>query len=91
MRALEDLLTATKVLPGFAQSWRRAGDALGELQHYHSAIEYYEVAVRLDQSLSEVLLPQIERLKVIEKIVENAERRQWPVEEVMSLIEDTRV
>lgn len=36
LRALQDLLTATLLLPGFAQAWRRAGDALGELRQYHS-------------------------------------------------------
>lgn len=46
MRALQDLLTATVVLPGFSQAWRRAADTLAELRLYPSAIEYYEVAVR---------------------------------------------
>ena len=39
LRALQDLLTATLLLPGFAQAWRRAGDALGELRQFHSAVE----------------------------------------------------
>jgi hypothetical protein len=90
MRALEDLLTATIVLPGFAQAWRRAGDALGELQHFRSAIDYYEVASRLDGSLAEVLLPIIERLRVIETIVSNAEAKGWSKEMVRSLIDDVR-
>jgi hypothetical protein len=41
--ALQDLLAATIILPGFPQAWRRAGDALSEMKHFHSAIEYYEV------------------------------------------------
>ena len=90
MRALEDLLTATVVLPGFAQAWRRAGDALGELQHFNSAIEYYEVAARLDASLAEVLLPVIERLRVIENIVSNAEAKGWSKETIRQLVEDVR-
>ena len=64
LRALQDLLTATLLLPGFAQAWRRAGDALGELRQFHSAVEYYEVATRLDNSLVDSLLPAIERMKV---------------------------
>ena len=28
LKALQDLLTATVILPGFAQAWRRAGDSL---------------------------------------------------------------
>lgn len=88
MRALEDLLTATVVLPGFAQAWRRAGDVLGELQHFGSAIEYYEVAARLDSSLAELLLPVVERLRVIETIVSNAEAKGWSKDTIRGLIED---
>ena len=88
LRALQDLLTATLLLPGFAQAWRRAGDALGELRQYHSAIEYYEVAVRLDGSMLDTLLPTIERLRVMEKLVDNAEMRGWPAEAILSLIEE---
>lgn len=46
MKSLQDLLTSTIVLPGFAQGWRRAGDVLGELRLYNQAISYYEVAIR---------------------------------------------
>ena len=88
LRALQDLLTATLLLPGFAQAWRRAGDALGELRQYHSAIEYYEVAVRLDGALSDLLLPTIERFRVMEKLVDNAESRGWSSEAILSLIEE---
>jgi tetratricopeptide (TPR) repeat protein len=88
LRSLQDLLTATLLLPGFAQAWRRAGDALGELRQYRSAIEYYEVAVRLDGSLQDTLLPSIERFRVMEKLVDNAESRGWPAEAILSLIEE---
>ena len=90
MRALEDLLTATVVLPGFAQAWRRAGDALGELQHFSSAVEYYEVAARLDSSLAEALVPAISRLKVIDSIVGSASAKGWSKDLIQTLIEDVR-
>jgi tetratricopeptide (TPR) repeat protein len=90
MRALEDLLTATVVLPGFAQAWRRAGDALGELQHFSSAVEYYEVAARLDSSLAEALVPAISRLKVIDSIVSSASEKGWSKALIQTLIEDVR-
>ena len=90
MRALEDLLTATVLLPGFAQAWRRAGDALGELQHFTSAIEYYEVAARLDSTLGEALSPVIERLRVVESIVKTAEQKGWSREIIRTLVEDVR-
>lgn len=88
MRAVQDLLTATIVLPGFAQSWRRAGDALGELRLYPTAIEYYEVAVRLDNSLAEQLIPAIERMKVLDRLIENAAAKGFPAEAILSLIEE---
>ena len=44
---------------GFAQAWRRAGDALGDLRQYTAAIDYYDVAVRLDPTLGETLLSNI--------------------------------
>lgn len=88
MRALQDLLTATIVLPGFAQAWRRAGDALSEYRHFSSAIEYYEVALKLDDSMADVLLPIIERLRLTEKFAFKAQERGWPIEAVLSFIED---
>jgi tetratricopeptide (TPR) repeat protein len=62
-------LAATIILPGFSQAWRRTGDALSEMLQFHSAIEYYEVAIKLDSSLSPLLSPTIERLRVLERIV----------------------
>ena len=88
MRALQDLLTATVVLPGFAQAWRRAGDTLAELRLYRSATEYYEVAVRLDEGLAEALLPAIERLRVVERLAANAEAKGYPPATIYHLLED---
>jgi hypothetical protein len=59
----EDLLNATRLLPGFAHAWRRAADALGEMYLFSFAIEYCEIAMQLDSSLSDVLFPVIERMK----------------------------
>jgi tetratricopeptide (TPR) repeat protein len=88
LRALQDLLTATMLLPGFAQAWRRAGDALGELRQFHSAVEYYEVATRLDHSLVDSLLPAIERMKVLERLVDNAESKGWSAEAIWALLDE---
>lgn len=88
LRALQDLLTATMLLPGFAQAWRRAGDALGELRQFHSAVEYYEVATRLDHSLLDSLLPAIERMKVLERLVDNAESKGWSAEAIWALLDE---
>eukprot|EP00607_Mallomonas_marina_P008669 CAMPEP_0182424928 /NCGR_PEP_ID=MMETSP1167-20130531/11226_1 /TAXON_ID=2988 /ORGANISM="Mallomonas Sp, Strain CCMP3275" /LENGTH=295 /DNA_ID=CAMNT_0024605133 /DNA_START=387 /DNA_END=1270 /DNA_ORIENTATION=- len=70
--ALDDLLLATQVLPGFSQAWRRAGDALAEFRWFHSAILYYEVALKLDEDLSPILLPAMEKLRLLEKLMDNA-------------------
>ena len=89
-RALEDLLRATVVLPSFAQGWRRAGDALSELQHFSSAIEYYEVAISLEPSLGEgELSSKLERLRVVEKIISNAENQGLGPDVVNALISDS--
>lgn len=88
LRALQDLLTATVLLPGFAQAWRRAGDALSEIRLFHSAVDYYEVALQLDGSLTEVLLPAIERMKVLDRLVTSAESKGWPSEAILALIEE---
>lgn len=88
LRALQDLLTATVLLPGFAQAWRRAGDALSEIRLFHAAIEYYEVAVQLDPTLLETLLPTIERLKVTDRLLSNAENKGWSPEAILALIEE---
>eukprot|EP00981_Chlorochromonas_danica_P005052 scaffold1016_cov175-Ochromonas_danica.AAC.10 len=88
LRALQDLLTATVLLPGFAQAWRRAGDALAESQKLRSAIEYYEVALQLEPELSEVVVPVISRLHVLERLEEKAEALGWPSEMVQALLDD---
>ena len=88
LRALQDLLTATLLLPGFAQAWRRAGDALGELRQFHSAIEYYEVAIRLEPSLMDSLLPAIERMRVLERLVDSAESKGWTAEAIWMLLDE---
>ena len=70
------------------QAWRRTGDALSEMKQFRSAIEYYEVAVQLDASFKTVLSPTIERLRVLEKVLENAESKGWPMESILQLIDD---
>jgi len=62
---------------------------LSESRLYNSAVEYYEVALKLDGSLSGPLLPLIERLKIIERFVESAESKGWPIESVLSIVDDS--
>ena len=56
---------------------------------YSSAIEFYEVAIKLDGTFASTLSTTLERLKTLENIVENAETKGWPMESVLSLIEGT--
>lgn len=86
--SMRDLLAATVVLPGFAQAWRRVGDALTELRRYDTAVRYYEMAIKLDPLLQSGLSPVIERLRMKEKLVEEAGAKGWPTEAVFSLLED---
>ena len=85
--AMQDLIAATVILPGFPQAWRRAGDALSEMKHFASAIEFYEVAIRLDPSFSIALTPQIEKLKALENMIENAAAKGWPIESIASFMD----
>lgn len=88
LRALQDLLTSTVLLPGFAQAWRRAGDALAEFRLFHSAVEYYDVALRLDGTLTELLLPVIERYRMLNLLASNAEEQGWSTEAILALVDD---
>ena len=64
-----DVYEFLRCLTLFLQAWRRTGDALSEMLQFRSAIEYYEVALKLDASLIVPLSPTIERLRVLERIV----------------------
>ncbi len=61
---------------------------MGDLRQYSSAIEYYEVAMRLDPSLNDILLPAIERLRLMKKLSDNATSKGYSAESVLALVED---
>ncbi|CAN0502620.1 unnamed protein product [Discosporangium mesarthrocarpum] len=60
-RACEDALRATQLLPNYPKCWLRAGDALSELRKFKEASGYYQVALDLDPSMGDVLVPTIQR------------------------------
>ena len=63
---------------------------MSELHHFSSAIEYYEVAIRLDPALGEgELNSKLERLRVVEKIIGNAENQGLGPDVVNALISDS--
>ena len=82
------MLKNSFVCDHYHQAWRRAGDALGSLRQYGAAIEYYEVAIRLDPALSEALLPAVEKLRLTKKLLDNAAARGFDADEVLALVED---
>eukprot|EP00611_Tribonema_gayanum_P006737 TRINITY_DN1604_c0_g2_i1.p1 TRINITY_DN1604_c0_g2~~TRINITY_DN1604_c0_g2_i1.p1 ORF type:complete len:402 (-),score=125.61 TRINITY_DN1604_c0_g2_i1:908-2002(-) len=63
LRACNDALRATQLLPDYAKCWLRAGDALAELRRFSEAADYYEVALELDPQLAETLAPTIQWLR----------------------------
>ena len=103
MLSLEDLFRANSLRPELTDPWRRLGDALTEMNKFKPAIEYYEAAMRstrcpishssytrrVDESLVSTLLPVVERLRVMERLVENAEARGFDVDEMLALIEES--
>ena len=44
---------------------------------------------RVDESLISTLLPVVERLRVMERLVENAEAKGFDVAEMLALIEES--
>ena len=89
--AMEDLLQSTVTLPGFPQAWRRAGDALREMKFFTSAMKYYQVAIDLDPSFSATLSPEIEKLKALEEVIENAQSKGWSTESIISLMDSVDI
>lgn len=73
------------MLPSFPQAWRRVGDVLGEMLLFRQAIDCYEVAIKLDSGLYGILLGSVEKMKVLEKLVERA-RGQGVEEEVIAIL-----
>ena len=88
MKSLRDLLLATVVLPGFGQGWRRAGDALAEMRRYGSAVRYYDMALKLDPSLREPLRSIMERLRMKDQLLIQAEAKGFTNDQILTLLEE---
>lgn len=87
-KALQDLLLATVLLPGFAQAWRRAADALSEVRLYSRAADYYEVAMSLDPTLQETVLPLVEKTRLFDRLMTNARSKGLATDVALSLVEE---
>ena len=53
------------------------------------ACRYYEMAMRIDTGLVDLLGPKVERLRVVERIVANAEAQGMSQEAALALIQDS--
>lgn len=63
LRAFDDALRATQLLPNYSKCWMRAGDVLVELRDLSVAANFYDVALDLDPLLAPGLGPTIARLR----------------------------
>lgn len=72
LRAAQDSLRATQLLPNYAKTWLRAGEILAELWKLKESAQYYEKAIELDPALADTLTPVIERLKRRQEFLDNA-------------------
>lgn len=77
LHAAQDSLRATQLLPNYAKTWLRAGDALAELRKLKEAARYYEMALELDPSLESTLQPIIQRLKKSQEFLDEARENGW--------------
>ena len=78
LKALEDALKATVLLPKYAPAWERAGSILSDLWRLEESLECYEKAQLLDPSLE--LEPAFECIRKRQDLVSNAKSLGWPEE-----------
>jgi tetratricopeptide (TPR) repeat protein len=77
LQAAQDSLRATQLMPNYATSWLRAGEILSELWKLKESAQYYERAIELDASLSDSLVPVINRLRKRQELLDNARAYGW--------------
>jgi len=77
LRAAQDSLRATELLPQYATAWLRAGEILSELWKLKESAQYYDKAVSLDESLSDSVQPVIERLRTRQETLDGARSIGW--------------
>lgn len=77
LKAAQDSLRATELLPNYATAWLRAGEILSELWKLKESTQYYERAIELDDSLHDSLIPVIDRLEKRQALLDNAREYGW--------------
>jgi tetratricopeptide (TPR) repeat protein len=77
LRAMQDSLRATALLPNYSTSWLRAGELLSQLWKLKESRQYYEKAMSLDESLS--LEPILKDLQRRQELLDRAgATEEWP-------------
>ena len=77
LRAMQDSLRATELLPNYSTSWLRAGELLSQLWKVKESRQYYEKALSLDTTLK--LEPIWQDLQGRQDLLERALATQdWP-------------
>lgn len=87
LKAAQDSIRATQLLPSYEAAWLRAGEILSELWRLKESAQYYEKAVELDPSLESSLRPVIERLRLRQDLLDTARAYGW-TEDVLRLALD---
>lgn len=87
LKAAQDSIRATQLLPYYEVAWLRAGEILSELWRLNESAQYYEKAVELDPSLESSLRPVIERLRLRQELLDTARAYGW-TEDILRLALD---
>lgn len=77
VKAAQDALRATELLPTYATAWVRAGDVLTELWKLQEATNYYERAMQLDTTLKNELELVVRGLRKRQILLDNAREFGW--------------
>jgi len=77
LKASQDALRATQVMPQYGIGFFRTGEILAELWKLKESMQYYERAMSLDPTLSSKVPPLVERLRRREELLESARAYGW--------------
>jgi tetratricopeptide (TPR) repeat protein len=75
LQAAQDAFRATQLLPFSADAWRRAADILSELWKLKEAVQYYEKAMELDDSID--FTANIQQIYKRQDLLESARAYGW--------------
>jgi tetratricopeptide (TPR) repeat protein len=77
LKASQDALEATSLLPNYGTAFYRTGEILSELWKVKESLQYYDRAVVLDPSLAPKVRSVTDRLRRREELLESARAYGW--------------